>query len=119
MKISVSYRGLENHNGFEKLVGQYCGKMEKLLTAYNPDLVQCHAAIEYHPKKGEYALSLNLVLPTGTLHALNTAKAAHSTVRVAFAEVQRQLKKHKEKLRHDYEWKRKRDRDRGEALSEA
>ena len=109
MKISLSYRGLAAHNGFEQLVTRYCGKIEKLLTAYHPDLVQCHAAVELHPKKKEYVLSLNLVLPTATLHAINTAKDAHSTVRVAFADLQSQIKKHKGKLRHDYEWKRKRE----------
>jgi ribosome-associated translation inhibitor RaiA len=112
MKTSLSYRGLEAHDGFANLVTSYCGKMSKLLAAYNPDLVQCHAAIEFHPKKSQYTLSLNLVLPTATLHALNTAKDAHSTVRVAFAELRTQLKKHKDKLRHDHEWKRKRGRPR-------
>lgn len=112
MKISLSYRGLETHNGFEKLVARYCGKMEKLLASYEPDLVQCHGAVEFRPKKSEYALSVNLVLPTGTLHALYTAKDAHSTVRKTFAELESQLKKHKDKLRHDHEWKRKRGRPR-------
>jgi ribosome-associated translation inhibitor RaiA len=112
MKISLSYRGLASHNGFEKLVARYCGKIEKLLTAYEPDLVQCHGAVEFRPKKSEYALSLNLVLPTATLHAVNSAKDVHSTVQVAFAELEGQLKKHKGKLRHDHEWKRKRGRAR-------
>ena len=110
MKISLSYRGLEAHNGFERLVTRQCGKMEKLLTAYDPDLVQCRGAVEFHPKKGRYALSVNLVLPTATLHAVHTAKDVHSTVRRAFRELEAQLKRHKEKLRHDHEWKRKRER---------
>jgi len=114
MKISLSYRGLETHDGFERLVTRECGKMEKLLTAYDPDLVQCHGAIEFHPKKSEYALSVNLVLPTATLHAVHTAKDAHSTVHQAFTDLENQLKKHKDKLRHDHEWKRKRGRPRVE-----
>jgi ribosome-associated translation inhibitor RaiA len=112
MKISLSYRGLEAHDGFEKLVTQYCGKMGKLLTAYDPDLVQCHGAVEFHRKKSEYALSVNLVLPTATLHVVNTAKDVHSTVQRAFTDLEAQLKKHKDKLRHDHEWKRKRGRSR-------
>jgi ribosomal subunit interface protein len=112
MKISLSYRGLEAHNGFERLVTHECGKMEKLLKAFDPDLVQCHAAIEFRPKKTEYELSVNLVLPTATLHAVHTAKDAHSTVHKAFGELESQLKKHKDKLRHDHEWKRKRGRPR-------
>ena len=108
MKTSLSHRGLPANNGFEQLVSRYCGKLEKLLASYDPDLVQCHAAVELHPKKKEYVLSLNLVLPTATLHALHTAKDARSTVRVAFAELESQLKKHKAKLRHDHDWQRKR-----------
>jgi len=109
MKTSVSYRGLPPaaHNGFEQLVSRYCGKMEKLLTSYDPDLVQCHAAVELRPKKKEYLVSLNLVLPTATLHAVNSAKEAHSAVRIAFSELASQIKKHKGKLRHDHDWQRK------------
>jgi len=111
MIINLSFRGLDSHNGFERLVTQQCGKMEKLLTAYDPDLVQCHGAVEYHRKKNRYALSVNLVLPTATLHAVHTAKDVHSTVLRAFRELQSQLKKHKSKLRHEHEWKRKRARE--------
>jgi len=110
MKISLSYRGLETHAGFEKLVKRYCGKMGKLLTAYDPDLVQCHGAVEFRAKKSEYALSVNLVLPTATLHAVHSAKDVHSTVHEAFHELGRQVKKHKDKLRHEHDWKRKRSR---------
>jgi len=112
MKISLSYRGLESHNGFQRLVTHHCEKLAKLLTAFNPDLVQCHGAIEYHRKKSEYGLSLNLVLPTATLHAVHMAKDAHSTVHQVFVELESQLKKHRDKLRHDHEWKRKRGRPR-------
>lgn len=110
MKISLSYRGLETHAGFEKLVKQHCGKMGKLLSAYDPDLVQCHGAVEFRAKKSEYSLSVNLVLPTATLHSVHTAKDVHSTVHEAFRELGGQLKKHKEKLRHEHHWKRKQRR---------
>jgi ribosomal subunit interface protein len=116
MKISLSYRGLTTHNGVERLFARYCGKMEKLLTAYEPDLVQCHGAMEFSRKKNHYGLSLNLTLPTATLHALSTAKDVTTTVQEAFAELDSQLKKHKEKLRHEHEWKRKRGRLKAELL---
>jgi len=110
MKINLSFRGLDAHEGFDRLVSRHCGKIEKLLTAYDPDLVQCHAAVEFHQKKNRYVLSLNLVLPTATLHAVHNAKDVQSTVQCAFRELETQLKKHKEKLRHQHEWKRKRGR---------
>ena len=112
MKIHLSYRGLASHNGFEQLVTHYCSKMEKLLATYDPDLVQCHGVAKYRPKKSEYALSVSIVLPTATLHSVNTAKDVHSTVQRTFTDLENQLKKHKDKLRHDHEWKRKRGRPR-------
>jgi len=118
MKISLSYRGLQTHNGVERLFTRYCGKMEKLLTDYEPDLVQCHGAVEFSPKKNHYGLSVNLTLPSATLHALSSAKNVTSMVQGAFTELESQLKKHKEKLRHEHEWKRKRGRLR-EELSRA
>lgn len=112
MKISLSYRGLETHNGVERLFTHSCAKLEKLLSAYEPDLVQCHGCMEFRRKKNEYGLSVNLTLPTATLHSLASAKDVHSTVHAAFTELESQLKKHKEKLRHEHEWKRKRGRNR-------
>ncbi|HUJ40440.1 MAG TPA: HPF/RaiA family ribosome-associated protein [Candidatus Acidoferrales bacterium] len=110
MKINLSFRGLDAHAGFERLVTRHCGKLEKLLTAYDPDLVQCHAAVEFHQKKNRYILSVNLVLPTATLHATHAARDVQSTVARPFRELEGQIKKHKAKLRHEHEWKRKRGR---------
>jgi ribosome-associated translation inhibitor RaiA len=47
---------------------------------------------------------------TGTLHATGEGNDVAGSVRMAFAEVLAQLKKHMGKLRKDYEWKRKRTR---------
>ena len=44
-------------------------KLEKLLKRYSPDLVKLHGDIEKHPRKESYTFTVNLSLPTGTLHA--------------------------------------------------
>ncbi len=93
MKISVSYRGLEAHDGVEKQVARYSTKVNKLLKTFQPDLVQLHAAVEFLLKKNRYIFSLNLVLPTVTLHAVSEAKNVRSTVRTAFVELERQVKR--------------------------
>jgi ribosome-associated translation inhibitor RaiA len=108
MKISVSYRGLHAHDGVEKEVARNCAKVQKLLKSFQPDLVQLHAAVEFLLKKNQYSFSLNLILPTVTLHAASKAKNVRATVRTAFAEIEKQVKKHKDRLRHDHDWKRKR-----------
>jgi ribosome-associated translation inhibitor RaiA len=61
-------------------------------------------------------MAVNLTLPAGTLHASGAGADVRGAARVAFAEVECQVKKHQEKLRKDYMWKRKRPLSRaGEA----
>lgn len=111
MKTSLSFKGLSSHDSAEKEVAHFTGKLQKLLKSYEPDLVQFHGAFEKHPRRIEYKLSLTLSLPTGTLHAVCEASAVRASVKQAFADLERQLKKLQERLRHDYGWKRKRPRD--------
>ncbi|MGB6877444.1 MAG: HPF/RaiA family ribosome-associated protein [Candidatus Acidiferrales bacterium] len=110
MKTSFSYKQVELQKQMEKEVNINAKRLEKFLKRFAPDLVQLHGAFERIPHKNSFALSLNLSLPTGTLHATGEADDAAGSVRAAFAEVLTQLKKHMSKLRKDYEWKRKRTR---------
>jgi ribosomal subunit interface protein len=110
MKISVSCKHDEWRQAVEVEVARQAGKIEKLLKRYSPDLAQLHGSFEKQPRKSEFTFSLNLSLPTGTLHATGGAAEARTSVRQAFTELEMQLKKHKSKVRHDYQWKRKRPR---------
>lgn len=110
MKTSFSYKHVELREETEKEVNTNAKRLERLLKRFAPDLVQLHGAFERIPRKNGFALSLNLSLPTGTLHATGEGTDAPGSVRVAFAEVLSQLKKHMGKLRKDYIWKRKRIR---------
>ncbi len=110
MKISFNYKGADSRAEAEKEVDVHAKRLEKFLKRFEPDLVQLHGAFERIPHKNSVALSLNLALPSGTLHATAEAADATSSIRVAFAEILTQLKKHMAKLRKDYEWKRKRGR---------
>lgn len=110
MKTSFSYKQVELREEVEKEVDVNTKRLEKFLKRFAPDLVQLRGAFERIPHKNSLALSLNLSLPTGTLHATGEASDAAASVRVAFADVLAQLKKHMGKLRKDYEWKRKRAR---------
>jgi ribosomal subunit interface protein len=110
MKTSFSHIRADLRQAIEHVSARHLEKLEKLLKRYAPDLVQLHGGLQERPRKAEFSFSLNLALPTGTLHATGIAPDATSSVRVAFVELEAQLKKHKEKLRKDYEWKRKRPR---------
>ena len=110
MNIAVNYKSVEVREPVETQVSRHLTKLGKLLKSYAPDLVQLHGAFEKHPRKLDYTFSLNLSLPTGTLHSTGQGPDARLAVKEAFAELARQVKKHQGKLRRDYEWKRKRPR---------
>jgi ribosome-associated translation inhibitor RaiA len=108
MKTSLSHIRTDLQQSIEKISRHHLEKLEWLLKRYAPDMVQLHGGVEERPRKADFSFSLNLVLPTGILHASAVASDGPSSVRAAFSELESQLKKHKDKLREDYEWKRKR-----------
>jgi len=108
MRLTLSYKNVDMREPIETEVTRHLGKLEKLLQTYSPDLVQFHGAFEKHPRKVEYTFSLNLTLPTGTLHATGDGQDVRQSVKTAFTELAGQLKKHQARLRRDYQWKRKR-----------
>lgn len=110
MKLSISYRHVESHKAVEKEIESCTAKLNRLLKAYEPDLVQLHGVMSKTPPPDEYSLALTLTLPTGTLHATGARANTLGACKKAFSELQTQLKKHQSRLRKDYEWKRKRPR---------
>jgi ribosome-associated translation inhibitor RaiA len=110
MKITYSHIEPEARKFVEDESRRSIEKLNRLLKKYAPDLVLLHGSLEKSPRKMEFSYSLNLTLPTGTLHATGVGGDVRKSVKAAFAEIQAQVKKHQEKLRKDYVWKRKRPR---------
>ncbi|HUJ32172.1 MAG TPA: HPF/RaiA family ribosome-associated protein [Candidatus Acidoferrum sp.] len=108
MKISYSniHAGLRKEMEHESK--HHIEKLNRLLKRYSPDLVKLHGILGKTPRKAGYDLSLNLILPTGTLHATGNGADVRASAKEAFTEIVDQLKKHQQKLRKDYVWKRKR-----------
>src|ERR1051326_724442 len=112
MKTSISYKHVDSREEVEKQSERHIGKLSRLLKTYEPDLVQLHGLFTKNPHNQEYSFSLNLSLPTGTLHATGVGESVRASAKKAFAELEAQVKKHQARLRKDYEWKRKRPRPR-------
>ncbi len=110
MKLSIAYKNAEPHKPAEKEVERQAAKISRLLKSYDPDLVMLHGVFSKSPHREEHTFSLNLSLPTGTLHATGTGENVRASCKQAFSEMASQLKKHQSRLRKDYEWKRKRPR---------
>lgn len=89
----------------EREIQQHVKKLERFLTAFRPDLVHLHAGIDHRPREG-FTVSLNLRLPTGQLATQQNGRALDAGIRVGFAELISQLKRHKELIRNEHRWRR-------------
>ncbi|MGH9740715.1 MAG: HPF/RaiA family ribosome-associated protein [Candidatus Acidiferrales bacterium] len=110
MKIFYSNIEPEHRKPIDEEAAFHIQKLQKLLKHYDPELVELHWSIEKTPRKIEYTFSVNLRLPTGNLHASGAGGDVRASAKVAFAEIEAQVKKHQQKVRKDYLWKRKRGR---------
>jgi len=110
MKLFYSNIEPEHRKTIDGEAAHHIEKLNRLLKRYDPDLVELHWLIEKAPRKIEYTCSMNLRLPTGSLHASGTGADVLACSKIAFSEIESQVKKHQEKLRKDYLWKRKRGR---------
>lgn len=108
MKLSLSYKNVDLREPIETEVARHLEKLNKFLKTYAADLVQVHASVEKHPRKVAYDFSLNLTLPTGSLHASGDGPDVRQSVKNAFVDLSSQLKKHQARVRRDYQWKRRR-----------
>jgi ribosomal subunit interface protein len=110
MKITYSNIAAESRQSVEGEFQRHIEKLNRLLKHYDPDLVELHASLEKIPRKPEYGFSLHLTLPTGRIHATGAGSDVPASAKVAFVEIEAQVKKHQQKVRKDYVWKRKRGR---------
>src|SRR5260370_23998330 len=103
MKLSINYKHVESHKPVESEVERHVSKLEKLLQSYSPDLVQLHGAFSKTPRTDENCCSLNLSLPTGTLHATGTGPTVRPACKKAFTLLEPQVKNNQANLRkHDH-----------------
>jgi ribosomal subunit interface protein len=110
MKFSITYKHVDGHETAEKQAERHIAKLSKLLKSYQPDLIQLHGVFSKNAHNQQHSFSLNLSMPTGTLHATGTGENVRASCKKAFTELEVQVKKHQSRLRKDYEWKRKRPR---------
>jgi ribosomal subunit interface protein len=110
MKITYSQIEAELRKSVEEEFAHHVEKLNRLLTHYEDDGIKLHASLEKTPHRNEFNFSLNLTLPGEALHATGTGANVPNSAKVAFAELEAQVKKHQQKLRKDYLWKRKRGR---------
>jgi ribosomal subunit interface protein len=108
MKVTYSHIEQEYRRTIEHETERHTDKLNRILKRYEPALVRLHESLEKSPHKTEYSFSVNLTLPTGTMHATGVGADVLGSAKAAFAELEKQVTKHQQKLRKDYVWKRRR-----------
>ena len=107
MNVHFSYK-IAKTSDLEKLLQQQIDKLNRLFQVFRPELVHLKGSVgENSPQEG-FSVSLNLRLPSGQLAAQENSETLRGAAKAAFAELSRQLKKHKDLLRKQHSWPRRR-----------
>lgn len=98
MNVHISYK-MAKAPDVEREFTHHISKLQKRVQVYKPELVHLHAIVDQGSSKGAMMVSLNLRLPSGQLAAQEAAPTAVAAAKRAFAELMKQLTKHKDILR--------------------
>lgn len=85
----------------EKIMNRLPAKLEPLLIAFQPELVQLQGRLVRHTSREGVCCNLNLHLPTAQLSSEHTAATAQTAFRAASEELVQQVRKHKQRLREN------------------
>jgi DNA-directed RNA polymerase specialized sigma24 family protein/ribosome-associated translation inhibitor RaiA len=100
MNLHFSFKSAKTPD-IEREIQLHVRKLERHLQVFRPQLVHLHGAMANGRREGVTA-SLNLRLPTGQLFAAHDGDTGTAALKMAFADLLQQLKKHKDLLRHDH-----------------
>ncbi|MGH9519388.1 MAG: hypothetical protein ACRD2D_07045 [Terriglobales bacterium] len=83
----------------DAIVERFQNKLEPLLAAFQPELVQLQGRLVRHTSREGVTCRLNLHLPTGQMSSEQSAATAQTAWRGAGDDLLRQLHRHKQRLR--------------------
>jgi hypothetical protein len=110
MKTAISYRNISKlaHPDLEGLVGKLASRhLQRHLSHFPAELVRLRATVERSRRRSLYRARLRLGLPGGTLACGNKSPGLGPALEQSFVELERQLERHLDHLRHEDSWRRK------------
>lgn len=115
MKRNISFRHIDepSRGGLAQRVDDLAARhVMPHLRHFAPDAVRLHAALEKNPARHLYCTTLRLHLPATTLVARSEQRELAPSLYEAFAELEVEVKRRVERLRHDALWRRSARRER-------
>lgn len=102
MKTHISFRDVAERQAITRELGRQAAKLDRQLKKFDPDLVDLHVSLEKRTRRGSsFIASVTLYLPSSQLHASEEAALAVMALKHACAELLRELKRFKARLRGD------------------
>ena len=111
VKHNIEFKNMESSEEVEKLIGQLISKLEKRARNFSSDIVFLRIFVEENETRTLYRVSLTLQVPRRVLAAKAESHDLRDSLRDVFAEIDRQLRRHKSNLRGESSWKRKAKRE--------
>jgi len=113
MNVHFSFKA-EKTSDTQREIDQQLQKLERRLQVFRPELVHLHGAMDQGARQS-ILCSLNLRLPSGQLACSDQGATGAAAVKAAFADLLRELNKHKDLLRSQHKWRHQARSRRGEA----
>jgi ribosomal subunit interface protein len=105
MERNFEFKGFEADEQITKLIDRLFSKLEKIVSTFSPEVVYLRLFVEHNSVRTLYEVSITLDLPGKILAAKEEQHDLKASIRAAFEEIGRQLKKYKASLRREH-WKR-------------
>ncbi len=106
MKRTIELKHVGPKAHVQQLFDDLIGRLEDKLASFPREAVSVHVVFEENGLHKLYRTSLTCHVPGRTAAAHEEGRDAGATIRTAFAEVARQLERHKVTLRHEHERRR-------------
>jgi ribosome-associated translation inhibitor RaiA len=106
MKHTIEFKDWEPPQRLRDLVEQSIARLHKLLVKFPQDPLFLRVVVERNAVRTLYRVSLTLDVPGKTLAVHEARHADEEAAREAFAEMEREIQKYREKESHSWEYKR-------------
>jgi ribosomal subunit interface protein len=106
MKHNIQYKNFQPTQAIRSHIDRLIAKLEKRAKNFPPDVVFLRMMIEENHTRTLYQVSTTLDVPGKTLATKEERHDLEGAVKDAVAELERQLKEYKSRLRREHLWKR-------------
>jgi ribosome-associated translation inhibitor RaiA len=98
MERNMEFRGFAPSKKVRNQIDRLTSRLEKKAAAFSPELRHLRFMAGHNPTRSLYNISIALDLPGKSLAAKEEHHDIEAAIRSAFAEIDRQVEKHKAKL---------------------